>query len=86
MLFSHVGASLLAMESEAPRLARQNALSLTTIASKLAPTGSNPMNSGPAYFRRSQGSGSRRMSWGSQDMTIADPFGNRLVFTNAISL
>jgi len=26
------------------------------------------------------------MPWGSQDMTIADPFGNRLVFTNAISL
>jgi hypothetical protein len=24
------------------------------------------------------------MPWGSQDMTIADPFGNRLVFTNAI--
>ena len=22
--------------------------------------------------------------WGSQDMTISDPFGNRLVFTNAI--
>ena len=26
------------------------------------------------------------MPWGSQDMTIADPFGNRLVFTNAISV
>ncbi|PYY68224.1 glyoxalase/bleomycin resistance/extradiol dioxygenase family protein [Pseudomonas jessenii] len=26
------------------------------------------------------------MPWGSQDLTIADPFGNRLVFTNAISL
>jgi len=26
------------------------------------------------------------MPWGSQVMTIADPFGNRLVFTNAISL
>ncbi|MGX0888015.1 putative glyoxalase superfamily protein PhnB [Pseudomonas sp. ADAK2 TE3594] len=25
------------------------------------------------------------MPWGSQDMTISDPFGNRLVFTNAIS-
>lgn len=25
------------------------------------------------------------MPWGSQDMTIADPFGNRLTFTNAIS-
>ncbi|WP_095145105.1 MULTISPECIES: glyoxalase superfamily protein [unclassified Pseudomonas] len=24
------------------------------------------------------------MPWGSQDMTINDPFGNRLVFTNAI--
>ncbi|NUU35412.1 glyoxalase superfamily protein [Pseudomonas sp. C2B4] len=26
------------------------------------------------------------MPWGSQDMTISDPFGNRLVFTNAISV
>ena len=26
------------------------------------------------------------MPWGSQDMTIADPIGNRLVFTNAISV
>ncbi|WP_314638267.1 glyoxalase superfamily protein [Pseudomonas mandelii] len=26
------------------------------------------------------------MPWGSQDMTISDPFGNRLVFTNAICL
>lgn len=26
------------------------------------------------------------MPWGSQDMSIADPFGNRLTFTNAISL
>ncbi|WP_454845203.1 glyoxalase superfamily protein [Pseudomonas farris] len=26
------------------------------------------------------------MPWGSQDMTISDPFGNRLVFTNAISI
>ncbi|MCE8026506.1 glyoxalase superfamily protein [Billgrantia aerodenitrificans] len=25
------------------------------------------------------------MPWGSQDMTLADPFGNRLIFTNAIS-
>ncbi|AZC22466.1 glyoxalase superfamily protein [Pseudomonas sessilinigenes] len=25
------------------------------------------------------------MPWGSQDMTISDPFGNRLVFTNTIS-
>lgn len=25
------------------------------------------------------------MSWGSRDMAITDPFGNRLVFTNAIS-
>ena len=25
------------------------------------------------------------MPWGSQDMTVLDPFGNRLVFTNAIS-
>jgi len=24
------------------------------------------------------------MPWGSQDMTLIDPFGNRLVFTNAI--
>ncbi|AZD27556.1 glyoxalase superfamily protein [Pseudomonas chlororaphis] len=24
------------------------------------------------------------MPWGSQDMTVLDPFGNRLVFTNAI--
>ncbi|ROL64377.1 bleomycin resistance family protein [Pseudomonas chlororaphis] len=24
------------------------------------------------------------MPWGSQDMTVHDPFGNRLVFTNAI--
>jgi uncharacterized glyoxalase superfamily protein PhnB len=26
------------------------------------------------------------MPWGSQDMAVVDPFGNRLVFTNAISL
>ena len=26
------------------------------------------------------------MPWGSQDMAISDPFGNRLVFTNAISV
>jgi len=26
------------------------------------------------------------MPWGSQDMTVIDPFGNRLVFTNAICL
>ncbi|BFT61130.1 glyoxalase superfamily protein [Pseudomonas moorei] len=26
------------------------------------------------------------MPWGSQDMTVTDPFGNRLVFTNAISV
>ncbi|SFL41994.1 glyoxalase superfamily protein [Pseudomonas sp. NFACC46-3] len=26
------------------------------------------------------------MPWGSQDMTVVDPFGNRLVFTNAISV
>lgn len=26
------------------------------------------------------------MPWGSQDMTISDPFGNRLVFTNAINV
>lgn len=25
------------------------------------------------------------MPWGSTDMTVADPFGNRLTFTNAIS-
>ena len=25
-----------------------------------------------------------QMPWGSQDMSIADPFGNRLTFTNAI--
>ncbi|CAI8792111.1 hypothetical protein EMIT0P291_10019 [Pseudomonas sp. IT-P291] len=31
MLFTNVGASLLAMESEAPRLASQHASSLTTI-------------------------------------------------------
>ncbi|OLF55770.1 glyoxalase superfamily protein [Pseudomonas chlororaphis] len=24
--------------------------------------------------------------WGSQDLTVVDPFGNRLVFTNAISV
>jgi hypothetical protein len=33
-----VGASLLAMDSRAPRLASKHALSFTTIASKLAPT------------------------------------------------
>jgi uncharacterized glyoxalase superfamily protein PhnB len=26
------------------------------------------------------------MPWGSQDMTVTDPFGNRLVFSNAISV
>jgi uncharacterized glyoxalase superfamily protein PhnB len=26
------------------------------------------------------------MPWGSHDMTVTDPFGNRLVFTNAISV
>lgn len=26
------------------------------------------------------------MPWGSQDMAISDPFGNRLVFTSAISI
>ena len=26
------------------------------------------------------------MPWGSQDMTVVDPFGNRLVFTNGISV
>ncbi|AOS39564.1 MULTISPECIES: glyoxalase superfamily protein [Pseudomonas] len=26
------------------------------------------------------------MPWGSQDMAISDPFGNRLVFTNAINV
>ncbi|AMZ72763.1 MULTISPECIES: glyoxalase superfamily protein [Pseudomonas] len=26
------------------------------------------------------------MPWGSQDMAVVDPFGNRLVFTNAISV
>ncbi|WP_413793933.1 MULTISPECIES: glyoxalase superfamily protein [unclassified Pseudomonas] len=26
------------------------------------------------------------MPWGSQDMTVVDPFGNRLVFTNAITV
>lgn len=26
------------------------------------------------------------MPWGSQDMTLTDPFGNRLVFTNAIAV
>ncbi|OOH83089.1 bleomycin resistance family protein [Pseudomonas fluorescens] len=30
--------------------------------------------------------GIQAMPWGSQDMTIVDPFGNRLVFTNAICL
>lgn len=25
------------------------------------------------------------MPWGSQDMTLVDPFGNRLTFTNAIN-
>ena len=34
-----VGASLLALDSSAPRLSSSHALSLTTIASKLAPTG-----------------------------------------------
>lgn len=29
--------------------------------------------------------GLETMPWGSRDMTIADPFGNRLTFTNAIS-
>jgi uncharacterized glyoxalase superfamily protein PhnB len=29
--------------------------------------------------------GIRDMPWGSRDMTITDPFGNRLTFTNAIS-
>lgn len=29
--------------------------------------------------------GLKKMPWGSQDMTVADPFGNRLTFTNAIS-
>ena len=33
-----VGASLLAMDSRTPRLASKSALSLTTIASRLAPT------------------------------------------------
>lgn len=27
----------------------------------------------------------KKMSWGSLDMSIIDPFGNRLTFTNAIS-
>ncbi len=30
--------------------------------------------------------GVQEMPWGSRDMAIADPFGNRLVFTNAISV
>ncbi|AFY20323.1 hypothetical protein PputUW4_03128 [Pseudomonas sp. UW4] len=34
----YIGASLLAMDSSAPRLSSSPALSLTTIASKLAPT------------------------------------------------
>nr|WP_232286581.1 hypothetical protein [Moritella sp. PE36] len=25
------------------------------------------------------------MPWGSKDMSIADPFGNRLIFTSAVS-
>lgn len=29
--------------------------------------------------------GVQEMPWGSKDMSIADPFGNRLVFTSAIS-
>src|SRR5688572_18041929 len=29
--------------------------------------------------------GIEKMPWGSNDMTIADPFGNRLTFTDAIS-
>lgn len=29
--------------------------------------------------------GLEEMPWGSMDMTIADPFGNKLTFTNAIS-
>jgi len=39
----HVGASLLAMDPSAPRLTRPHALSLTTIASRLAPTGTGRM-------------------------------------------
>ena len=30
--------------------------------------------------------GIETMPWGSQDMTITDPFGNRLTFTNAICI
>ena len=30
--------------------------------------------------------GIEAMPWGSRDMTITDPFGNRLTFTNAISI
>jgi len=37
-----VGASLLAMDSSAPRSSRSHALSLTTIAGKPAPTGTVP--------------------------------------------
>ena len=29
--------------------------------------------------------GIEKMSWGSKDMSVTDPFGNRLTFTNAIS-
>jgi len=29
--------------------------------------------------------GIKEMPWGSRDMSITDPFGNKLVFTNAIS-
>ncbi|WP_338922917.1 hypothetical protein V0M98_12425 [Pseudomonas silesiensis] len=44
-----VGASLLAMNSSAPRSARRNALSLTIIASKLAPTGRRVQPDGTRY-------------------------------------
>lgn len=29
--------------------------------------------------------GIQDQSWGTRDMTIADPFGNKLIFTNAVS-
>ena len=29
--------------------------------------------------------GIQKMSWGSRDMSVADPFGNRLTFTSAVS-
>ena len=38
---------------------------------------------GPRY--RNARPGVEKTPWGSNDMTVADPFGNRPTFTNAIS-